>query len=83
MSNLALHLQLANHAKDYACSQIVHGCSQIENNELPVEYFEALNNAVLKQLRALINQTRTDPYNLLADDIYDYEKLFYLVVNIL
>ncbi|OCH99478.1 hypothetical protein A8135_07295 [Legionella jamestowniensis] len=74
MSNLALHLQLANHAKDYACSQIVHGCSQIENNELPVEYFEALNNAVLKQLRALINQTRTDPYNLLADDIYDYEK---------
>ncbi|WED42068.1 hypothetical protein [Legionella cardiaca] len=75
MSALELHLQLANEANDYARSRIVHGCTQLENNDLPVEYFEALNNAVLKQVRALINQTRVDPYRLLTDDdVYDYEK---------
>ncbi|MDI9818037.1 MULTISPECIES: hypothetical protein [unclassified Legionella] len=74
MNILESNLKLGNLAKDYARTQIVHGCSQIENNALPVEYFEALNNAVLKQMRALISQTFSDPHRLLPDDIYDYEK---------
>lgn len=74
MNILEANLNLGQLAKKYARDQIVHGCSQIENNDLPAEYFAALDTAVLSQLRELLNQPRSDPFKLMSDDLYHYEK---------
>jgi hypothetical protein len=75
MNALNRNLELAALAKEYARTQIVHGCTQIENNELPVEYFAALTKVMLDQLRPLLNEFRSDPLKLLPKTIYDYEKV--------
>lgn len=68
------NLKLSKEACDHARENILHGCSQIENNNLPKQYYDALNIAVLDDLRKLINERKTDPLALVDKDVYKFEK---------
>lgn len=93
-TQLALRIELALRANNYARGRILHGCTQVENNELPIEYFDALYKAIYdiesladltkdeeeiaETLRSLMDKFSSDPVNLLNDLNYDFEKTIIL-----